>query len=72
MARLWASVIRLDEVGVDDNFFELGGHSIAAARIVTAVRKEFGVTVALQRLPEVVTPRAMAEFVEAATGGDRS
>lgn len=63
MARLWASVLRLDEVGVDDNFFELGGHSVAAARIVTAVRKEFGVSVPLQRLPEVVTPRAMAEFV---------
>ncbi|MGH3757372.1 non-ribosomal peptide synthetase [Actinophytocola sp.] len=64
MARLWASVLRLDEVGVDDNFFELGGHSVAAARIVTAVRKEFGVSVPLQRLPELVTPRAMAEFVE--------
>lgn len=63
MARLWASVLRLDEVGVDDNFFELGGHSVAAARIVTAVRKEFGVSVPLQRLPDVVTPRAMAEFV---------
>jgi pyochelin synthetase len=65
MARLWASVLRLDEVGVDDNFFELGGHSVAAARIITAVRKEFGASVPLQRLPEVVTPRSMAEFVEA-------
>jgi amino acid adenylation domain-containing protein len=65
MARLWASVLLLDEVGVDDNFFELGGHSVAAARIVTAVRKEFGASVPLQRLPEVVTPRAMAAFVEA-------
>lgn len=65
MARLWASVLLLDEVGVDDNFFELGGHSVAAARIVTAVRKEFGASVPLQRLPEMVTPRAMAEFVEA-------
>ncbi|OLF14046.1 non-ribosomal peptide synthetase [Actinophytocola xinjiangensis] len=63
MARLWASVLSLDEVGVDDNFFELGGHSVAAARIVTAVRREFGVSVPLQRLPEVVTPRAMAGFV---------
>jgi pyochelin synthetase len=65
MAGLWASVLLLDEVGVDDNFFELGGHSVAAARIVTAVRKEFGVSVPLERLPDVVTPRAMAEFVEA-------
>lgn len=71
MAELWGSVLGVAGVHVDDNFFDLGGHSIAAARIVTAVRKQFGVPVPLQRLPEVITPRAMAEFVDAAGNGER-
>ncbi|HVE91985.1 MAG TPA: amino acid adenylation domain-containing protein [Actinomycetota bacterium] len=33
-ADIWASVLRLDKVGIYDNFFDLGGDSMAAIRIV--------------------------------------
>ncbi|HEU5470232.1 MAG TPA: amino acid adenylation domain-containing protein [Actinophytocola sp.] len=65
VARLWAAVLRTDRVDPDENFFELGGNSIDAARIVTRVRKEFGVSIPLQRLTELVTARAMAGYVDA-------
>lgn len=35
MARLWAEVLCLDEVGVHDPFFELGGDSLRAMKLVS-------------------------------------
>lgn len=43
MAGIWASLLRVDRVGISDTFFELGGHSIVAARLVAQVRDSFGV-----------------------------
>ena len=50
----------------DGDFYDLGGDSLAAARILTGVRKRFGVSITLDRLHEVQTVRAMAACVEAA------
>lgn len=65
---LWASVLRVPEESIapDLDFYELGGESLAAARILTKVRKEFGVGITLERMHEVRTVRAMAARVEAA------
>jgi pyochelin synthetase len=73
VARLWAAVLRAEQVEPDANFFDLGGNSIDAARIVTRVRKEFGVSIPLQRLTELVTARAMAAYLatELAAGTGR-
>lgn len=65
VAMLWASILRVDRVDLHSRLHELGGDSISAARILTGVRKQFGVTIALHQLPEVETVRAMAARVEA-------
>jgi len=69
IATLWASALQLPAVAAEANFAALGGDSIAAATIVTAVRKRYGVTVPLHRLPEVATVRAMAAYVETIRDG---
>ena len=33
IADIWASVLRLEKVGVQDNFFELGGHSLLMVQV---------------------------------------
>ncbi|MFJ1299107.1 amino acid adenylation domain-containing protein [Pseudomonadota bacterium AL_CKDN230030165-1A_HGKHYDSX7] len=38
LARIWADILGVAQVGRDDDFFELGGHSLLATRIVAAVR----------------------------------
>ena len=38
MAALWASVLRVERVGMDDGFLDLGGHSLLAMRVVGRVR----------------------------------
>ncbi len=40
LARIWASVLRLDRVGVHDNFFEVGGDSILSIQIVARAQQE--------------------------------
>ncbi|WP_448317492.1 non-ribosomal peptide synthetase [Streptomyces sp. CO7] len=60
LTEIWSSVLRQAAVGVNDRLADLGGDSIAAARILTAVRKRFGVTIPLDMFAEMDTVRAMA------------
>ena len=47
LAKIWAQVLSLDDVGIHDNFFELGGHSLAAARVISQVIKKFQLEIPL-------------------------
>ncbi|WP_019872681.1 non-ribosomal peptide synthetase [Salinispora oceanensis] len=60
LADLWMQILGVAMVDLGATIYELGGDSIAAARILTAVRKRYGVSIPLARLPEMETVRAMA------------
>jgi pyochelin synthetase len=64
---LWASVLCLPVASIarDQDFYDLGGDSLAAARILAAVRKQFGVGITLDRLHLVQTVQTMAAYVAA-------
>ncbi|HEX8363580.1 MAG TPA: amino acid adenylation domain-containing protein, partial [Longimicrobium sp.] len=47
LAAIWAEVLGVDQVGRQDSFFELGGHSLRAVRVVSRVRQDLGIEVAL-------------------------
>jgi amino acid adenylation domain-containing protein len=40
VARIWKSILGLDDVGLDDKFFDLGGHSLNAIQVVTRIERE--------------------------------
>ncbi len=65
LAALWASVLRVpaESIGADSDFYDLGGDSLAGARIFTGIRKEFGVSITLDRLYELRHLRALAACV---------
>ncbi|MDP3469725.1 MAG: amino acid adenylation domain-containing protein [Daejeonella sp.] len=50
LAKLWASVLNLDKVGVNDNFFELGGNSLLALRFVAMLKQQHQLNLPVTRL----------------------
>ncbi|NLU80646.1 amino acid adenylation domain-containing protein [Micromonospora sp. HNM0581] len=68
VAGLWRQVLDVPAVDAVSTLYELGGDSISAARILTVIRKQLGVTIPIHRLSEVDTVRAMARFVATARG----
>ncbi len=65
LIELWSSVLRVpvDAIGPDSDFYELGGDSLAGAKVCTGVRKQFGVTITLDRLYELRMAARMAACI---------
>ena len=60
LARIWAEVLGLDEVGVEDNFLELGGDSVLAAQVVSRAIDTLIIDLPMHALYESPTVAAMA------------
>ena len=72
IAAIWASVLKLDEVGIHDDFFELGGHSLLATQVVARVRKAFQFDIPLRSIFESPTIALLAERIDRATEAEMS
>ncbi len=64
LAKLWAEVLNIPQVGIYHNFFELGGHSLLATQIVSRLPALFGVELPLRRLFESPTVAELAESID--------
>jgi len=63
LARIWADVLSLEQVGIHDHFLDLGGHSLLATRIASRVWDTFRVDVPLRALLEAPTVAEMATVI---------
>ena len=50
LVQIWKDLLQVSRIGIKDNFFELGGHSLLAMRLVSAIRKELDIEVAIKDL----------------------
>ena len=75
LADIWQELLHIDNVGVYDNFFELGGHSLLATRLVSMIRKQLQIEVAIKDIFEFNTIDELAshiEFINLDLGGDQN
>ncbi|MBZ4402510.1 condensation domain-containing protein, partial [Myxococcus sp. AS-1-15] len=70
LASLFASVLRVEQVGATDHFFELGGHSLLGTRLVAQLRSATGVTLPLRDLFEAPTVELLAKRLGALSQGE--
>lgn len=64
IARIWAEVLDMDEVGVDENFFDLGGHSLIAVQIMARLERATGKRLPIAALFEAPTVRQLSYYLE--------
>ena len=64
LAKIFAQVLEVEQVGVHDNFFELGGHSLLATQLVAQLLKMFDVEVTVVDLFEAPTVAGLTERME--------
>jgi acyl carrier protein len=70
LARIWAGLLKVNEVGINDNFFDLGGHSLLATQVVSRMRQTFQVEISLRSLFESPTIAALAELIDHASDNE--
>jgi len=64
LARIWADILKLEQVGRHDNFFALGGHSLLATRLVSRVRSVLGVELTIRTVFKVPSLAGQAKIAE--------
>jgi hypothetical protein len=63
LARIWAEVLGLDQVGIHDNFLDLGGNSLLAGQVISRVIRSFQVELPVRSLFESPTVADMAVVI---------
>ncbi|MCA9925378.1 MAG: non-ribosomal peptide synthetase, partial [Anaerolineales bacterium] len=63
LARIWQTLLSVDQVGLNDHFFHLGGHSLLATQLISAIRSDLNVELSLLTIFDMPTLSALAAHV---------
>jgi amino acid adenylation domain-containing protein len=72
LAKVWAEVLKLEQIGVHDHFFDLGGHSLLLAQVYRRLRGRFDREISLVDLFEYPTIAALARHINGNEARDLS
>ncbi|MCB1906474.1 MAG: amino acid adenylation domain-containing protein [Rhodocyclaceae bacterium] len=71
LARIWAEVLGVDEVGIDEDFFELGGDSLLSIRVLSRAGRQ-GLRISPEQFFDRPTVAAQAAIVATAEPPERA
>lgn len=60
IAELFIEILSIERCGIDDSFFDLGGHSLSATRLISRLRKAFGLKLELDDIFDTPTIAGLA------------
>jgi non-ribosomal peptide synthetase-like protein len=64
---VWENLFKISPISCDDDFFmDLGGYSLLAAQLVTSLRAQFDIDVAIRDLYQHSTIRQLAQHIDSA------
>jgi acyl transferase domain-containing protein/thioesterase domain-containing protein/acyl carrier protein len=63
LANWWKELLGLSEIGRQANFFELGGQSLSAIRLLTKIKKAYGIELNPSAMFEVPTIEGLARLI---------
>jgi acyl-CoA synthetase (AMP-forming)/AMP-acid ligase II/acyl carrier protein len=66
LAKIWTSLLKIEDLSIHDDFFELGGHSLLATQVVSRIRKTFDKEIPLRGIFEARTIAELAVAIERA------
>jgi amino acid adenylation domain-containing protein len=69
LARFWADLLDINEVGVEEDVFALGADSLTVAQLMSRLRARFGVEFSFKDIFDAPTVAALAARIEAAKSG---
>jgi len=64
MAKIWARILKIEDIGADDNFFDMGGDSLCVIKVQSAVL-QYGWTIRTQDFYEHQTLRGICSRINA-------
>ena len=72
LAAIFASVLKIDRVGIRDNFFDLGGHSFLVLRVLAEIEKARGRRLSVATLFQAPTVEEIGQILTAGDSLDDS
>jgi aryl carrier-like protein len=67
LAKIWGSLLKVDQVLLDDNFFDLGGHSLLTIKLVQAMEVATGEEFTIADVFDNPTIREFSQLLENVT-----
>jgi len=72
LAGIWATVLQIEQVGIDDNFFALGGDSLLATEVLAHIHNTLLLDVEVSCIFEAPTVSEMAQHLETLIGSGQA